>query len=182
VTSAGLKKMHGGIKMAQKPVVGILMGSDSDLPIMEEAASALREFGISFEMTVSSAHRTPARTASYAKTAERRGIKVIIAGAGAAAHLAGFIAAETTLPVIGVPIDSSQLKGLDALLSTVQMPGGVPVASMAIGKAGAKNAGIFAAEILATSDAWLRKRLRKKQARKVEEKARKLAGTLKKAR
>jgi phosphoribosylaminoimidazole carboxylase PurE protein len=170
--------------MAEKPVVGILMGSDSDLPVMEEAAEALREFGISFEMTVSSAHRTPARTASYAKSAERRGIKVIIAGAGAAAHLAGFIAAETTLPVIGVPIDSSQLKGLDALLSTVQMPGGVPVAAMAIGKAGAKNAGIFAAEILATSDAGLRKRLknfRKKQARKVEEKARWLAKTLKKS-
>jgi phosphoribosylaminoimidazole carboxylase PurE protein len=124
----------------KKPVVGILMGSDSDLPVMEEAAKVLKVFGIPFEMTVSSAHRTPRRTASYARGAERRGIKVIIAGAGHAAHLAGFIAAETTLPVIGVPIESSSLKGLDSLLSTVQMPGGVPVASMAIGKSGAKNA------------------------------------------
>jgi phosphoribosylaminoimidazole carboxylase PurE protein len=126
----------------KKPVVGILMGSDSDLPVMEEAAKVLKVFGIPFEMTVSSAHRTPRRTASYARGAERRGIKVIIAGAGHAAHLAGFIAAETTLPVIGVPIESSSLKGLDSLLSTVQMPGGVPVASMAIGKSGAKNAKI----------------------------------------
>lgn len=163
--------------MAEKPVVGILMGSDSDLPVMEEAAKALQDFGIPFEMTVSSAHRTPARTSSYAKSAERRGIKVIIAGAGSAAHLAGFIAAETTLPVIGVPIDSSPLKGMDALLATVQMPGGVPVATMAIGKAGAKNAGIFAASILSTSNAALRTRLknfRKRLARQVEEKARRL--------
>jgi phosphoribosylaminoimidazole carboxylase PurE protein len=128
----------------KKPVVGILMGSDSDLPVMEEAAKVLKVFGIPFEIKISSAHRTPKRTAGYARGAERRGIKVIIAGAGHAAHLAGFIAAETTLPVIGVPIESSSLKGLDSLLSTVQMPGGVPVASMAIGKSGAKNAKVIA--------------------------------------
>lgn len=163
--------------MAKKPLVGILMGSDSDLSVMEEAAKVLRDFKVPFEMTVSSAHRTPQRTSDYAKSAAQRGIKVIIAGAGSAAHLAGFIAAETTLPVIGVPIDSSPLKGLDSLLSTVQMPAGVPVASMAIGKAGAKNAGIFAVEILATSDASLRdalNRQRKEMARQVEEKAKKL--------
>ncbi|OGP16334.1 MAG: 5-(carboxyamino)imidazole ribonucleotide mutase [Deltaproteobacteria bacterium GWA2_55_10] len=163
--------------MAKKPLVGILMGSDSDLSVMEETAKVLREFKVPYEMTVSSAHRTPRRTSDYAKNAESRGIKVIIAGAGSAAHLAGFIAAETTLPVIGVPIDSSPLKGLDSLLSTVQMPGGVPVASMAIGKAGAKNAGIFAVEILATADASLRdalKRQRKEMARQIEEKAKKL--------
>lgn len=160
-----------------KPVVGILMGSDSDLPVMEEAVKVLRDFDIPFEVTVSSAHRTPARTSRYAKSAEKRGIKVIIAGAGSAAHLAGFIAAETTLPVLGVPIDSSPLNGLDSLLSTVQMPGGVPVASMAIGKAGAKNAAIFAAEILALSDeriAQALKAFRRDQARKVEQKAKKL--------
>ena len=160
-----------------KPIVGIIMGSDSDLSVMEEAARALEEFGVPFEMTVSSAHRTPARTARYARSARKKGIKIIIAGAGSAAHLAGFLAAETTLPIIGVPIGSSALKGLDALLSTVQMPGGVPVASMAIGKAGAKNAGIFAAQILSVSNPGLRVRLknyRKKQARKVAEKARKI--------
>lgn len=165
--------------MATKPLVGILMGSDSDLSVMEEAAKMLRDFNIPYEITVSSAHRTPKRTSEYAKNAERRGIRVIIAGAGAAAHLAGFIAAETTLPVIGVPIDSSPLNGLDSLLSTVQMPGGVPVASMAIGKAGAKNAGIFAAEILSVADERLRealKRHRKEMAKQVEEKAKKLKG------
>jgi phosphoribosylaminoimidazole carboxylase PurE protein len=153
------------------------MGSDSDLPVMEEAAKILKAFGIPYEMTVSSAHRTPKRTSEYAQSAEGRGIKVIIAGAGSAAHLAGFIAAETTLPVIGVPVDSSPLNGLDSLLSTVQMPGGVPVASMAIGKAGAKNAGIFAAQILAVSDPKLREALkahREEMARQVEAKAKKL--------
>lgn len=163
--------------MASKPVVGILMGSDSDLPVMEEAVKILKLFDIPCEVTVSSAHRTPKRTSDYARTAEKRGIRIIIAGAGSAAHLAGFIAAETTLPVIGVPIDSSPLNGLDSLLSTVQMPGGVPVASMAIGKAGAKNAGIFAAEILSLSDNKLKDRLkahRKEMARQVEEKAKKL--------
>lgn len=163
--------------MSEKPLVGILMGSDSDLPVMEEAAKILKDFGIPYEMTVSSAHRTPKRTSEYAQSAEGRGIRVIIAGAGSAAHLAGFIAAETTLPIIGVPIDSSPLNGLDSLLSTVQMPGGVPVASMAIGKAGAKNAGIFAAQILAVSDPKLREALkthRKEMASQVEAKAEKL--------
>ena len=161
-----------------KPLVGILMGSDSDLPIMEEAAKVLKEFDIPYEITISSAHRSPKRTSDYAKNAADRGIKIIIAGAGSAAHLAGFIAAETILPVIGVPIDSSSLKGMDALLSTVQMPGGVPVAAMAIGKAGAKNAGIFAAQILATSDKDIQAKLRaykEKQANDVEEKAKKIS-------
>lgn len=163
--------------MAEKALVGILMGSDSDLPVMEEAAKVLKNFNIPFEMTISSAHRTPHRTAQFARNAEKRGIRVIIAGAGSAAHLAGFIAAETTLPVIGVPIDASPLNGLDALLSTVQMPGGVPVASMAIGKAGAKNAGIFAVQILSTADEKLceeLKKYRKDMAKQVEEKAKKL--------
>lgn len=165
--------------MAAKAVVGILMGSDSDLPVMQEAADILKKFGIPYEMTVSSAHRTPARTAKYAKTAAQRGIKIIIAGAGSAAHLAGFIAAETTLPVIGVPIDAGPLKGLDALLSTVQMPGGVPVAAMAIGKAGARNAGVFAAEVLALSDPALAKKIkeyRKEMVKQVEQKARNIKG------
>lgn len=133
-------------------VVGILMGSDSDWAVMKKAAITLKEFGIPFETTVASAHRSPDRTAEYAETARSRGIKVIIAGAGAAAHLAGAIVAKTTIPVIGVPLDSSSLNGLDALLATVQMPSGVPVGTMAIGAAGAKNAAIFAAQILATSD------------------------------
>ena len=142
-----------------KPFVGILMGSDSDLPVMKEAADVLKGFGIPFEVTISSAHRSPKRTSEYAKSAASRGIMVIIAGAGSAAHLAGFIAAETAVPVIGVPIDSSSLKGMDALLSTVQMPAGVPVATMAIGKAGAKNAGIFAAQIIAVGNKRLQAKL-----------------------
>ena len=133
----------------QTPRVGVIMGSDSDLPLMQEALKILDSFAIAYEVHISSAHRTPARTAQFSKTARDRGIEVIIAGAGWAAHLAGVIAAETTLPVIGVPIDSSSLNGLDALLSMVQMPGGVPVAAMTIGKAGAKNAALFAAQILA---------------------------------
>lgn len=156
-----------------KPLVGIVMGSDSDLPIMEAAEKILDEFKIPYETTVSSAHRTPEKTAAYGAQAAKRGIKVIIAGAGAAAHLAGFLAAGTTLPIIGVPIDSSPLKGIDALLATVQMPGGVPVASMAIGKAGAKNAGIFAVQILATTDNKLKTKLknyRKQMAKEVEAK------------
>lgn len=160
--------------MALKPIVLILMGSDSDLPVMREATDALKTFGIPYKITISSAHRTPQRTLKLASTAEKEGIKVIIAGAGSAAHLAGFIASETTLPVIGVPIDSSSLKGLDALLSTVQMPGGVPVACMAIGKAGAKNAGILAAQMLSLSDGKIRTKLReykKRLATQVEEKA-----------
>ncbi len=145
--------------MEKQPVVGILMGSDSDYPVMAEAAKVLKSFDVAYELIVSSAHRSPVRTAEYASSAALRGIKTLIVGAGAAAHLAGVIAAETTLPVIGVPIDSSALAGLDALLATVQMPGGVPVATMAIGKAGAKNAGIFAVQLMAISDKELAARL-----------------------
>ncbi|NVM22231.1 MAG: 5-(carboxyamino)imidazole ribonucleotide mutase [Desulfobacterales bacterium] len=156
------------------PVVGIVMGSNSDRDVMEKAASVLTELKIPFDLTVSSAHRSPERTAEYARTARARGIKVIIAGAGAAAHLAGSIAAHTTLPVIGVPIDSSSLNGLDALLATVQMPSGVPVATMAIGAAGAKNAAILAAQILATGDPDIERRLedfKKKMADKLAQEA-----------
>src|SRR5689334_11469861 len=136
-----------------KPVVSIVMGSDSDLEIMREAGKALDGFGIAYEMDVTSAHRSPARTAAFAREAAGRGIKVIIAGAGGAAHLAGVIAAESTLPVIGVPIPSTSLGGLDSLLSIVQMPAGIPVATVAIGKAGATNAGILAAQMIAVGDA-----------------------------
>lgn len=132
-----------------KPEVLILMGSDNDLPIMEECTAVLKEFGIGFEMHISSAHRSPARTGELARTAAGRGIKVIIAGAGMAAHLAGVVAAETVLPVIAVPLPGGALNGLDALYAMVQMPGGIPVATMAIGKAGAKNAGLFAVQVLA---------------------------------
>lgn len=135
-----------------KPVVGILMGSDSDLPIMKEAAQILEKFAIPFEIEVTSAHRSPARTHEYATTAIARGLKVLIVAAGGAAHLAGVVASLTTLPVVGVPIASTLLNGLDSLLSTVQMPAGVPVAAMAIDKPGAVNAGIYAAEIVATFD------------------------------
>ena len=160
-----------------KPLVGILMGSDSDLSVMEEASKVLEEFGVDHEVIVSSAHRSPERTRKYVVGASKRGIKILIAGAGAAAHLAGVVAAETTLPVIGVPIGSSALNGLDALLSTAQMPGGVSVAGMAIGKAGAKNAGILAIQILALNDKNLHKKLlkfKKDQAKAVEQKSRKL--------
>jgi phosphoribosylaminoimidazole carboxylase PurE protein len=135
-----------------KPKVLIIMGSDSDLPVMEEAGKVLEQFNISYEMTVSSAHRSPDRTVRLVRNAEKNGVKIIIAGAGAAAHLAGVIASHTILPVIGVPIDSSPLKGIDALYSTVQMPPGIPVATMAIGRAGAKNAAIFAVQILSIKD------------------------------
>jgi len=145
----------------QKPVVGIVMGSDSDFPIMEEAVKALKFFDIPHEVRVISAHRAPAQVMEYARTAEKRGLKMIIAGAGGAAHLAGIIAAETTLPVIGVPIESSPLHGIDALLSTAQMPGGVPVATMAVGKAGAKNAAIFSAQILSIYDGNINVKLKK---------------------
>ncbi|MEA3464680.1 MAG: 5-(carboxyamino)imidazole ribonucleotide mutase [Thermodesulfobacteriota bacterium] len=141
--------------MEQQPRVAIMMGSDSDYGVMAEAAKILKSFGVQYEMIVSSAHRSPVRTAQYVSTAAERGIKVLIVGAGAAAHLAGVVAAETTLPVVGVPIDSSALQGMDALLATVQMPGGIPVATMAIGKGGAKNAGIFAVQLLAISDGSL---------------------------
>ena len=160
-----------------KPLVSIVMGSDSDLEVMREAAKALDDFGIAYEMDITSAHRSPARTSEFARQAAGRGIKVIIAGAGGAAHLAGVIAAETTLPVIGVPMPSSALQGLDALLATVQMPAGIPVATLAIGKAGATNAGILAAQILALSDPAIAKKLaahKEKLARGVEEKSKKL--------
>ena len=140
-------------------LVGILMGSDTDYPVMSEAVKILDKFRIAHEVEIVSAHRTPARAHEYATTAASRGLKVLIAAAGAAAHLAGVIAANTTLPVIGVPMGTSSLNGLDALLATVQMPGGIPVATMAIDKAGAVNAAIFAAEILGTSDPVIARKL-----------------------
>jgi phosphoribosylamine---glycine ligase len=142
-------------RLQAKPRVGIVMGSDSDLPVMEGAVAMLKKFGVPFEITVASAHRTPERAARFAAGARDRGLRVIIAGAGQAAHLAGAMAAQTTLPVIGVPIDASSLQGLDALLSTVQMPPGIPVATVAIGKPGATNAGLLAVQILAVSDPGL---------------------------
>jgi phosphoribosylaminoimidazole carboxylase PurE protein len=160
-----------------KPLVSIVMGSDSDLDIMREAAKSLEELGIGYEMDVTSAHRSPERTAEYARNAAGRGIKVIIAGAGGAAHLAGVIAAHTTLPVIGVPIPSTSLNGMDSLLATVQMPAGIPVATVAIGKPGATNAGILAAQIIGLASAAVGKKLeghKEKLANSVEEKSRKL--------
>ncbi len=154
-----------------------MMGSDSDYAIMSEASKVLDQFGVANEVMVTSAHRTPARTKKYVDQARKRGIQVLIAGAGAAAHLAGVVAAETTLPVIGVPIGSSPLQGFDSLLSTAQMPGGVSVATMAIGKAGAKNAGLLAVQILALGDARLTQKLdqyKKDMAKQVEAKNRKL--------
>ena len=161
--------------------VGIVMGSDSDLSVMESASDVLKDFGVAFEITVASAHRSPQRAADWASSARERDIKIIIAGAGHAAHLAGAMAAHTSLPIIGVPIDSSCLQGMDALLATVQMPPGVPVATMAIGKSGARNAGILAVQILALADAVLAERLDKyKQdmAAKVEQKAKKLENSI----
>ena len=161
-------------KSAPKNVlVSVVMGSDSDLPIMTETTKVLEEFGIGYELILTSAHRTPLRTTKFASSAAGRGIKIIIVGAGAAAHLAGVIASQTILPVIGIPIDATSLHGLDALLSTVQMPGGVPVASMAIGKSGAKNAALFAARILAIEDKGINAKLiayKKKMAKDVERK------------
>ena len=159
------------------PVVGIIMGSDSDFPIMQETAKVLKQFEIPCEIGVFSAHRSPHRTAEYVRTARDRGLKVIIAGAGSSAHLAGVTAAETTLPVIGVPIDSSPLSGFDALLSTVQMPPGVPVATMGVGKSGAINAGILAVQILAVGDERLASKLAEYKAqleKSVAEKSEKL--------
>lgn len=153
----------------------IIMGSDSDYTVMREAADILDDFGVDCDMRISSAHRSPKRTSELAEGAARSGVKVIIAGAGAAAHLAGVIAAHTTLPVIGVPVDSSPLKGVDALLSTLQMPAGIPVATMGVGKAGARNAGILALQILALGDSGLRAKLgryKTRLARLVEEKDR----------
>jgi phosphoribosylamine---glycine ligase len=159
------------------PTVLILMGSDSDAPVMQAAVDVLREFEITHEMTVASAHRSPERVMRLVQEAPGRGVKVFIIGAGAAAHLAGVVAAHSTLPVIGVPIDSSALKGLDALLSTVQMPPGVPVATVSIGKPGATNAGVLAAQILGVADQAVAKKLveyKKKLAEKVEAAAVKL--------
>lgn len=155
-----------------KAKIAIVMGSQSDLETMSEAVNLLKEFKADYEVRVLSAHRTPDEVAKFAKDARKAGVKVIIAGAGGAAALAGSIAAHTTLPVIGVPIETSSLKGLDSLLSTVQMPGGVPVASMAIGKAGAKNSAIFALEIIGIFDKEIEKKLdnyKKVLAKKVKE-------------
>ena len=160
-------------KKNQKPLVSIAMGSDSDLPIMAETARTLHELGIPYELEITSAHRSPERTAEFARSAAQRGIKVIVVGAGGAFHLAGVIAAETTLPVIAVPIASSPLGGIDSLLAAVQMPGGVPVAVMAVGKAGAINAAIFSAQILAISDENLHHRLAQRKARMAQEVAEK---------
>jgi phosphoribosylaminoimidazole carboxylase PurE protein len=144
----------------KKPIVAIVMGSDSDLPVMGEAAKILAAFQVPYEITVSSAHRSPERTAEYARKAAGRGIEVIVAGAGGAAHLAGVLAAHTILPVIGVPLETS-IMGLDSLLSTAQMPAGVPVATVAIGKAGARNAGILAVQILSGKHGELKKSLQR---------------------
>lgn len=143
--------------MKKKALVGIVMGSDSDLPIMEGAAAVLKEFSVAHEIRVVSAHRTPDDMAAYGASAKRRGLKLIIAGAGGAAHLPGMLASHTTLPVIGVPVPTKHLKGLDSLLSIVQMPGGVPVATVAIG--GARNAGLLAVQILALENSGLSKKL-----------------------
>jgi len=143
------------------PLVGIVMGSESDRKVMEEGGKILEELKVSCEITVSSAHRTPQKTKKYAESAEERGLEVIIAGAGGAAHLAGAIASHCLLPVIGVPLDSSPLSGFDALLSTVQMPSGIPVATMAVGKAGAKNGALFAGLILARKYPEIKEALKK---------------------
>lgn len=146
-------------KSASRPLVAILMGSSSDLDVMNEAAVTLEELGIAHEVVVTSAHRSPAKTAAYTAKARERGTQVFIVAAGMAAHLAGAVAANTTLPVLGVPLESGALRGMDALLSTVMMPGGVPVGTLAIGKAGARNAALLAAQILALSDARLARAL-----------------------
>jgi phosphoribosylaminoimidazole carboxylase PurE protein len=156
-----------------RPKVAVVLGSDSDYPVIKDMIDIFRNFGIEYELVVSSAHRSPERTHEYALDMEQRGIQVVIACAGAAAHLAGVIAANTVLPVIGVPIDSSPLHGLDALLSTSMMPAGVPVATMGIGNSGASNAAVLAAQILARSDSALLERLRsykKQMAERVEQK------------
>jgi 5-(carboxyamino)imidazole ribonucleotide mutase len=156
----------------KKPLVGILMGSDSDLPVMEKAAEVLKEMGVAYEIDISSAHRLPEKTAHYAKTAKKRGLEVLIAGAGMAAHLAGVLAAHTTLPVIGIPLKSGALNGADALYSTVQMPPGIPVATVGID--GAKNAAYLACEILSIKYPEIAKKLedfRTKMKKSLEEKS-----------
>jgi len=166
--------------MPKKPVVAIVMGSDSDYPVMKEASQVLMDFGVPFVVRVLSAHRSPALVTKFTRSARREGLKVMIAGAGGAAHLAGVIASHTTLPVIGIPIESPSLKGIDSLLSTVQMPGGVPVSCMAIGKAGAKNAAIMALEILGVSDREIEEKLdafKKEMVKKIKKKNRELTLT-----
>jgi phosphoribosylaminoimidazole carboxylase PurE protein len=161
------------MKELSAPIVSVVMGSDSDFPIMSETINILEDFGVPHEVFLTSAHRSPERTASFAKKASQRGIKIIIVGAGAAAHLAGVIASQSLLPVIGIPIDATALGGIDALLSIAQMPGGVPVATMAVGKAGARNAALLAIRILALEDDSLQKKLRlfiKNMAREIEKK------------
>ena len=156
----------------QQPLVGVIMGSRSDWETMANADEVLTEFGVAHECRIVSAHRTPEWMTQYAREAEQRGLEVIIAGAGGAAHLPGMVAAQTTLPVLGVPVESKALKGMDSLLSIVQMPGGVPVGTLAIGKAGARNAGLLAVSILANKRPELRARLqefREAQARRVME-------------
>lgn len=164
-------------KDKQAPVVSVVMGSDSDYTVMEEAVKILDSFAVPCEVFLTSAHRSPERTSTFAGEAAARGIKIIIVGAGAAAHLAGVIVAHTPLPVIGVPIDATALKGMDALLATVQMPGGIPVAAMAIGKAGAKNAALLAVRILALTDKRLQEKLRvyhQEMVREIEKKQKNL--------
>ncbi|MDP3478160.1 MAG: phosphoribosylamine--glycine ligase [Desulfoprunum sp.] len=173
----GGKALKREIDKQQAPVVGIIMGSDSDLPVMKVASDFLKSMGVSYEMTVASAHRTPDRAAEWAKTAQQRGLKIIITGAGMAAHLAGVISAHSDLPVIGIPLDASPLQGMDALLATVQMPPGIPVATMAIGKAGAKNAAVLAVRILALQSPDLAEKLiafRQDMVKEVEEKSRRI--------
>jgi len=145
--------------MPKRPKVAVMMGSDSDLPTMNEAVNLLTEYGIGCEVRILSAHRSPDDTAKFAKSAKQKGFSVIIAGAGGAAHLAGVVASHTTLPVIGVPMETKELKGIDSLLSTIQMPSGVPVATVAIGKTGAKNAGILALQILGVTNKAIAKKL-----------------------
>lgn len=164
------------------PLVGILMGSDSDFPVVKDALKTLKDFGVEYEVEVASAHRTPEIVANYSKTARERGLKVILAAAGAAAHLAGVIASHTTLPVLGIPVNATPLAGFDSLLSTVQMPAGIPVATFAVGKSGATNAALFAVSILAVSDESLAVKLgefRNEMGDKVAVKAEKLKMKLK---
>jgi 5-(carboxyamino)imidazole ribonucleotide mutase len=161
------------MKEKTRPLVSVVMGSDSDFPIMSETIKVLEDFGIPHEVFLTSAHRSPERTTSFAKGAAKKGLKVIIVGAGAAAHLAGVIASQSLLPVIGIPIDATALGGIDALLSIAQMPGGVPVATMAVGRAGAKNAALLAIRILAVEDKSLQKKLQafiQKMAQDIERK------------
>ncbi|MFH1552277.1 MAG: 5-(carboxyamino)imidazole ribonucleotide mutase [Candidatus Omnitrophota bacterium] len=162
--------------MDKKPVVSIVMGSDSDMPVMQEASVMLKKFGIPHEVKIFSAHRSPGKTSAFAKAARKKGVKVIIAAAGGAAHLAGVVASHTTLPVIGVPMDT-KLDGIDSLLSTVQMPAGVPVATVSIGKAGAINAAILAAQVIGVNSGPVAKKLelyKKELIRKIEAKNRKI--------